>query len=56
MSNHTGKEDESNPHFVFHEIETLLTEKNMLKSNGRNKTKTSPNLDINKNYENQEPI
>ena len=52
MSNFTGKEDESNPHFVLHEIETLLSEKKMLKSIGPNKTKTSPNLDMNKNDEN----
>ena len=52
MSNFTGKEDESNPHFVLHEIETLLSEKKMLKSIEPNKA--SHNLDMNKNDENME--
>ena len=54
MSNCAGKEDESNPQFVLHKIETLLSEKKMLKSVLPNKTKTSPNHDMNKNYENME--
>jgi hypothetical protein len=54
MSNCTGKEDESNPHFVLHQIETLLSEKKILKITGPNKTKTSPNHDMNKNDENVE--